>query len=140
TDFRAVSWEFVFGDRPFFPVPGFERYVAPPDTSFPNASYERAQRIAEQMDRNGVDRLDWARETTRAAGLELIISQRMSCTSQPPFDGFWPSGFNRGDYSEYGRHANGAPVARFSYAKRSVQDRMIKIWSAAAKYGVDGIH
>lgn len=140
SDVRGVIWEFIAGDKPGFPVPGIpmQRFARGAVHGYPG--WEQCQRIQELWDRTGFDYLRVMRELTHKAGLELFVSQRMSMTMQAPNEDLIPEPFIQGKYDDYCRHADGKPCARLSYARKSVQDRVIRIYRAAAKYGIDGIH
>ncbi|MBI4028254.1 MAG: hypothetical protein HY360_24930 [Verrucomicrobia bacterium] len=140
SDWRGLTWEMINGDDPLFPVPGIKPFIAPRDTVFPHPGYEKYRRTREGWTREGFDYLRVVRDLTRSAGLELYVGHRMGHFSQPPFEECFPHAFLKGDYRDYCRLADGTPVARYSYAKRHVQDRMLRIYSAAAKYGIDGVH
>ena len=92
------------------------------------------------MDIYGLDYLRVMRDLTREAGLELHVSHRMGHASQVPYEEMIPTDFHQGKYGDYCHLADGAPVQRFSYGKRHVQDKMLRRYEAAAAYGVDGFH
>lgn len=140
TDFHGLMWEMIHGDDPLFPVPGLEPFVAPPGTEFPHPGYETFRRTRQRWAKEGFDYLRVVRELTRSAGLELYIGHRLGHFAQPPFEECFPHAFLRGEYADHCRLADGTAVGRYSYAKRHVQDRMLRIYDAAAKYGIDGVH
>ncbi len=140
SDFRGVCWELFKGDQTEFPVPGVPRRNIPRNVICPGRIYEEIRRMQAKMDRDGLDYLRVMRDLTRQAGLELHVSHRMGHASQVPYEEMIPTDFHQGKYDDYCHLADGAPVQRFSYAKRHVQDKMLRLYEAAAAYGVDGFH
>ena len=140
SDFRGVCFGLIKGDRPQWPIPGMKQRRFPQEAGIPIKIYEDLRRMWKKMDDSGFNYLRALRELTRSAGLELHVSHRMGHASQPPYEDLAPVDFHRGKYDDYCRLADGAPVQRFSYAKRHVQDHMLRIFEDAAGYGVEGLH
>ena len=140
SDFRGVCWELFKGDQSEFPVPGVSMRRIGRSSACPVRVYEEVRRMHRKLDGDGFNYLQVMRQITREAGLELHVSHRLGHASQTPYEEMTPTSFHKGKFEDYCRLADGTPVQRFAYARRHVQDKMLRMYEAAAGYGVDGFH